>query len=102
MPLYRARQLDHEDGAGHNGQPQTPEEMGASLLSPCPPRFGKSVLFAKAAPAGHRSLALRNYDAELAERYGWINRARRVGERFSAYRGEADSTQVVLLFSGCT
>jgi hypothetical protein len=45
------------------------------FLSPCPSRFGKSVLFAKAAPAGHRRLALRKEMEPAIRRSLWISRA---------------------------
>jgi hypothetical protein len=51
------------------------EENGSFLLSPCPPRFGKCVLLAKAAPAGHRRLALRKGIEPAIRRSLWISRA---------------------------
>jgi hypothetical protein len=54
---------------------ERPRKMAASLLSPCPPRFGKSVLFAKATPAGHRRLALRKGIEPAIRRSLWIPRA---------------------------
>ena len=49
--------------------------MTAFLLSPCPPRFGKCVLLAKAAPAGHRRLALRKGIEPAIRCSLWISRA---------------------------
>jgi hypothetical protein len=51
------------------------EENSSLLLSPCPPRFGKCVLLAKAAPAGHRRLALRKGIEPAIRRSLWISGA---------------------------
>src|ERR1700730_15884768 len=54
------------------------QKIGASpsgMLSPCPPRLGKSVLFAKAAPAGYRRQALRKGIEPAIRRSLWIPRA---------------------------